>query len=232
MKIFSRHDNPIEEMWEQRLQEEQKLVSGLQETPNTITLVYGPRGSGKSDLINKVQNQVKYHLKIDCDELINVPDHEMLSRFSKQIGFYPQLNFLVASSGVIDSVIAATTGAKANLTTTSEAQLRKILETLTMTLTKVSYDQSRKNPVRNEDDMQEEQSSDIQYPVIFVEGYMSKDRAKNDFIYEILAHWSANVEENRLAHVVFVSSNPGAIKNLSKGIYTVSVNISDAEQAS
>lgn len=53
-----------------------------------------------------------YHLIIDCEELINVPEHEMLSRLATQVGFYPQLNFMVSASGIIDTLIAATTGAK------------------------------------------------------------------------------------------------------------------------
>ena len=50
---------------------------------------------------------------------------------------------------------------------------------------------------------------DVNYPVIFIKGFMSRERAKNDYIYELLATWAAQIEENHLAHVVFVSNNPG-----------------------
>lgn len=46
----------------------------------------------------------------------------MLSRLATQIGFYPQLNFIVSASGIIDTLIAATTGAKAGLSTSYDAQ--------------------------------------------------------------------------------------------------------------
>jgi hypothetical protein len=160
----------------------------------------------------------RYHATIDCDELINIPEHEMLSRLARQVGFYPQLNFLVSASGIIDILIAATTGTKANFTTTSEGQVRKMLETFTLALTKISLEEQRRSKrMAKEESEKADIQAEIDYPVIFIEGFMSKERAMNDFIYEILASWAAQIEENRLAHIVFVSNNPGAIKTLSKG---------------
>ena len=164
-----------------------------------MTLIYGPRGSGKSELIEHVQSNVKYHLTINCDELINIPEHELLSRLARMVGYYPQFNFLVSASAFIDILISGTTGTKTNFTTTCESQIRKILDTVTLALSTFSQSASGK-----------------EYPVIFVDGYMSKERASNDYIYGILSSWAALVEENRLAHVVFVSNHPGALKVLER----------------
>jgi hypothetical protein len=47
------------EAWKERQSEENRLLASVKETPNNLTLLYGPRGSGKSDLIEKVQKDIK-----------------------------------------------------------------------------------------------------------------------------------------------------------------------------
>lgn len=51
--------------------------------------------------------------------------------------------------------------------------------------------------------------AEINYPVVVIHGYMNKPKSKNAFIYECLVEWAAVLEENKIAHVVFVSENPG-----------------------
>ncbi len=57
---IKRTDEQAEETWSERQHEENRLLASLKETPNNLTLLYGPRGSGKSDLVNHVQQFVKY----------------------------------------------------------------------------------------------------------------------------------------------------------------------------
>ncbi len=50
--------------WQDRMQEEARLVAAAKEAPLTMTLLYGPRGSGKTDLIDKVKQNIKYSIII------------------------------------------------------------------------------------------------------------------------------------------------------------------------
>jgi len=100
-------------------------------------------------------------------------------------------------------------------TTSYEAQVKKMLELLGLAVTRIAVKQHTPRILKSTPDP--ETSTDVQYPVIFIKGFMSRERAKNDYIYTLLAQFASQIVENRLAHVVFVSSNPGAVKVLSKG---------------
>ncbi|KAJ3086849.1 mitochondrial escape protein 2 [Quaeritorhiza haematococci] len=266
----------VEETWKERQAEEQRLSALTKETPNSLVLVTGPRGSGKSDLVRKAVRDVKYKVVIDCDKLINVPDHVMLSRLASQVGFYPMFNWLVSISGVLDSAVTALTGAKAGIASTTDSQVRKILEAVRLACTRITVDEFREREqwIREQPSSVQKkiasagfpEASDIiqtvdslkkdslgsdssvalgnnpsppssvtaaadpaaytspppemDHPVIIIEGFMTHDHAKQDFVYEMLAEWAAIMSENHLAHVVFVSNNPGAVKTLSKAIPT------------
>lgn len=158
----------------------------------------------------------------------------MLANLASQIGFWPQLNFMVSASTMVDSLVTATTGAKAGFSTSAEAQVKKMLECLMLALTKIAVEQRFEStssrlqhpmneyaslPDRHEQDesSEEDKSETLQYPVIVIEGFMSKERALNDYIYDVLSKWAVQLEENHVCHVVFVSNNPAALKTLSKG---------------
>ena len=55
----------------------------------------------------------RYKIVINCEDLVGQDDHVIMKRLAQQIAFYPQFNFLVQMSGMADTLIAATTGAKA-----------------------------------------------------------------------------------------------------------------------
>jgi hypothetical protein len=55
-------------------------------------------------------------------------------------------------------------------------------------------------------------------PVIVIDSYMTKD-IENNGIWEHLAKLASTLVENRIAHVIFISTNVGIVKHLSKGIY-------------
>lgn len=84
-----------------------------------------------------------------------------------------------------------------------------MLEILGIAVTQITVNEHQtKSPgAKNEADI-------INYPVIFIKGFMSRERAKNDYIYDLIATWAAQMAENHLAHVVFVSNNPGNLHSL------------------
>ena len=96
-----------------------------------------------------------------------------------------------------------------------------MLEMLALAITQIALKEQGSCTVSMTNQPETETTRDItsiSYPVIIIKGFMSRERAKNDYIYNMLAVWAAQIEENHLAHIVFVSNNPGAVKALSKGI--------------
>jgi hypothetical protein len=58
---------------------------------------------------------------------------------------------------------------------------------------------------------------DVVYPVVIIEGFLTKENARQHFIYEMLAEWAALLAEYHIAQVVFVSNNPAATKYIGRG---------------
>lgn len=54
-------------------------------------------------------------------------------------------------------------------------------------------------------------------PVVVIDNFMYRETAKNELLWEELANFASLLVENEVAHVVFVSSNVGVNKILSKG---------------
>jgi len=53
-------------------------------------------------------------------------------------------------------------------------------------------------------------------PIVVIDAYMTKDKESHE-LWDHLAKLAALLVENTVAHVVFVSSNVGIIKHLSRG---------------
>lgn len=193
---------------------------------------------------------VKFNLVIDCEDLINIPETTMLARFASSVGFYPEMSFFNSFGGIFDGIVASMTGTKAGFATSADTQLRKILEITGLAATRLLLEEKQKKAawqIKYGGSFGSEGGGGgeggktppepvINYPVIVIEGFMNREKAKNDFIYDLIAEWAATLVENHIAHVVFVSSNPASIKSLSKatpnrGIETLVLEDASAESA-
>ncbi|KAG0021701.1 mitochondrial escape protein 2 [Podila clonocystis] len=131
--------SPIESFqatgWREREDEEEKLRTWLRNTPETFAVVNGPRGSGKTEMVEYVIKNKTHKVVIRCEELANArSENEVLTTLAKQIGYIPLFQFMNAINNMMDMAITATTGQKAGLSATFEGQLKKILDTLTIAI--------------------------------------------------------------------------------------------------
>jgi hypothetical protein len=133
---------------------------------------------------------------------------------SSQVNFFPTFGFLAQVGGFIDAMITATTGAKANISTTNEGEIQKILECLTVALENVTETQKKKQQKAFENG--ELLMDEVDYPVVVIDDFLSKENVREHFIYTKLAEWAAQIAEYRIAHVVFVSDNPSSTQILGK----------------
>ncbi|KAF9428204.1 mitochondrial escape protein 2 [Podila epigama] len=125
--------------WRERENDEEILRNWLRTPPETFAIVHGPRGSGKTELVDYVIKEKKHKVVIRCEELANSrSDSELLSNLAKQIGYIPLFQFMTTINNMMDMAITATTGQKAGLSATFEGQLKKILDTLTIAIQQAS----------------------------------------------------------------------------------------------
>ncbi|KAI8927463.1 RNA12 protein-domain-containing protein [Entophlyctis helioformis] len=231
--------------WEEREKEEKRLEQHFKQTPDSLVLVSGPKGSGKSDLVRKALEHHKNKVVIHCADLVGQLDHVLLSRLASQVGFFPSFGFMTQISTFVDALITATTGAKAGLSTTNEGEIRKILECLTDAVTDLTVKQraARARALaelanRSADDDVNEPGAllsgggsgsavvvpDVEYPVIVIDDYLGKENARGHMLAKVISEWAAVVSTQlRVAHVVFVSDNPAAVRELGKAVPTKSV---------
>ncbi|KAG0317887.1 mitochondrial escape protein 2 [Dissophora globulifera] len=129
--------------WREREQEEEKLRVWLRNPPQTFAVVQGPRGSGKTDMVEYAIKDKTHKVIIRCEELANArSEGEVLTGLAKQVGYIPLFQFMNNLNNMMDMAITATTGQKAGLSATFEGQLKKILDTLTIAI-------QQSSPTRN-----------------------------------------------------------------------------------
>ncbi|KAF9298565.1 mitochondrial escape protein 2 [Linnemannia elongata] len=132
--------------WREREQDEEKLRNWLRNPPETFAIVQGPRGAGKSDMVEYATKDKTHKIVIRCDELANArSEGEVLSNLAKQVGYIPLFQFMSTLNNMMDMAITATTGQKAGLSATFEGQLKKILDTLTIAIQQTSPTKSMSN---------------------------------------------------------------------------------------
>ncbi|KAJ3122747.1 P-type ATPase [Nowakowskiella sp. JEL0407] len=195
-----------------------KLAQWLKERPENFVLITGPRGSGTEQLVARTMKGRPCKVIIDCNELIDRNEEKMLSTLASQVGFFPLFSFYNSIAGIGDLAAQSLTGTKAGLATTTEGQVDRILS---LTLTALSdlgrkENKEKRNLVENATaSLTDKSPSALQieaerdYPVVVIEGFMSKPKGKHAFLYDKMVEWAALLEESQTAHVVFVSDNPG-----------------------
>ncbi|KAF9582484.1 mitochondrial escape protein 2 [Lunasporangiospora selenospora] len=123
----------------ERENDEELLRNWLRVPPETFAIVLGPRGSGKTEMVEYVIKEKKHKVVIKCEELANArSEGELLSNLARQIGYIPLFQFMATINNMMDVAITATTGQKAGLSATFEGQLKKILDTLTAAIQQAS----------------------------------------------------------------------------------------------
>ncbi|KAL7311152.1 mitochondrial escape protein 2 [Mucor circinelloides] len=122
-------------VWADDTEKTEKLISWLAETPETFVLVSGHKGSGKSALVKSAIKDRRNKLFIDCEAVGSGRNQsEMTKNLAKEVGYFPVFTWVSSMSGLIDTVVAATTGQKTGFSTNPDSQTKAILETVAIAL--------------------------------------------------------------------------------------------------
>ncbi|KAF8952689.1 mitochondrial escape protein 2 [Entomortierella lignicola] len=126
--------------WHEREIDEAKLRNWLHVPPETFAIVYGPRGSGKTQMVKHAISGKNNKVVINCEELANArTESEVLVNLAKQVGYIPLFQFIPALINMLDvAIAAATSGQKTGLAPSYDQQLQKILDSLTAAIQEAS----------------------------------------------------------------------------------------------
>ncbi|KAI7867395.1 RNA12 protein-domain-containing protein [Spinellus fusiger] len=133
------HTIDSQSMWTEGSEQIEKLQSWVHEKPETFVIVSGPKGSGKSVLVKAAMEDRRNKLLIDCEELSNARNKTELSKLlAEEIGYFPLFTWVSLIGGLLETMVTATTGQKAGISSTPDSQIKDILETAAIALRELS----------------------------------------------------------------------------------------------
>jgi hypothetical protein len=177
-------------------------------------------------------------VRIQGEELANARNkNEVTTILAKQLGYYPVFTWVSSFNQLIDTLVTATTGQKAGLSTSPDNQIKQILEIAAIALRKVSADIEAQRQANSDDSdlpwwkklfYQVEQTKEKKakddgsddfsdLPIVIIDNYLFRESSVTSTLWDELAEWAAVLVENGIAHVIFVSANVGISKSLGKG---------------
>lgn len=164
----------------------------------------------------------------------------MTLALAKQLGYFPVFTWIASLSKLLDTLVTATTGQNAGLASSPHAQIKKILETTAVALREImpededDEDGYKKNSIWKaiqrwweHEDKKNARESGIEFkaidpreeiPVVVIDNFMCRDTPKQEQLWNELADFAGLLVENEVAHVVFVTSNVGVNKILTKAL--------------
>lgn len=210
----------LDAIWEDRQGDISQLHSWLQENVETFIVVYGPRGSGKRELVlDKVLKDYKYKVVIDCKQIQDARgDTAKIARAAQQVGYRPVFSSMNSISSFVDLASQGMIGAKAGLSETLDTQLSNIWQSTATALRRVALE-SRKDNDKDAHLSDDEylEAHPEQRPVVIIDNYLHNAK-ENSVVYDKITEWAAGLTTEYIAHVIFLTTEVSFAKPLSKAL--------------
>ncbi|KAF8717811.1 RNA12 protein, partial [Rhizoctonia solani] len=129
-------------IWRERKDAKATLRAYLNDLPSTVAVIHGPAGAGKGELVDNLTRRPS--IIIDCAKILNTPnDSSMIRELATQTGYWPYFSFLTSLNNMIDLASVGLIGQKAGFSSTTESQLKDILNIATEALRRVKEDHKK-----------------------------------------------------------------------------------------
>ncbi|EAA33940.2 mitochondrial escape protein 2 [Neurospora crassa OR74A] len=196
------------------------IQTGLLESVDTFTVVHGPRGSGKKELIlDQVLKERSNVLHIDCKPVVEARGEAgTIGRLAFEVGYRPVFSWSNNISSLVDLAVQSTTGVKANFSENLESQVVKILQTTASALKQVGLSERKKED--KDADLSEDaylEAHPERRPVIVIDHFLHKSEEKG-VIYDRIADWAAALVQSNIAHVIFLTDDASYSKPLQRSL--------------
>ncbi|KAJ5693281.1 hypothetical protein N7462_002704 [Penicillium macrosclerotiorum] len=206
-------------IWEDRQKDISQLQAWLTETVETFIVIYGPRGSGKRELVlDQALKEHKYKVVIDCKQLQDARgDTAKISRAAAQVGYRPIFSWMNSISSFIDLAAQGMIGTKAGFSETLDAQLSKIWQNTAVALKRVALEGRRsedKDSTLTDDEYLEAHPE--KRPVVVIDNFLCD--SEDSIVLDKLTEWAAGLTTANIAHVIFLTTDSSFAKPLSKAL--------------
>lgn len=222
MHLGNRRADPrgLNAIWEDRQDDISQLRSWLQENVETFIVIYGPRGSGKRELVlDKVLKDYKYKVVIDCKQIQDARgDTAKIASAAQQVGYRPVFSWMNSISSFVDLASQGIIGTKTGLSETLDTQLSNIWQSTATALRKVALEG------RKEDDKDIHLSEDEyleahpeRRPVVIIDNFLHNAQ-EDSVVHDKITEWAARLTTEYIAHVIFLTTDVSFAKPLSKAL--------------
>ncbi|KAM7187220.1 RNA12 domain containing protein [Naviculisporaceae sp. PSN 640] len=196
------------------------IQNSLLETIDTFIVVHGPRGSGGRELImDQVLDGRKNVLVVDCRPIVEARGEAgLIRKLAFEVGYRPVFSWANNLSSMVDLAVQSTTGVKAGFSENLESQVVKILQTTASALKEVAVSDRKKDP--KDANISEEaylEAHPERRPVVVIENFLHKSEEKG-IIYDKISDWAAALVQANIAHVIFLTNDPGYSKTLTRAL--------------
>lgn len=185
----------------------EQLSQFLKEGTPTFVVVTGPRGSGKSKLVNEsLRNEPVLRLDVELLESAK-SDSEMLGLLANMLNYRPSFLWLKGLTHFVDLGIQSLTAGQVNasVSETTDEQARRMLATAAAAIRSVAV--SNKSAETRESDYLA-QSPEAK-PVVVITHYGRGPCSR------LLAEWAAGLTQSNVARSVFVTNDVSYDKTLA-----------------
>lgn len=220
---FGRHKTEqagLEALWSHRKELIGQIQRWLMETAETFTVVQGPRGSGKKDLVlDQALKGRRNVLVLDCKPIVEARgESATIKKIATQVGYRPIFSWMTSVSSLMDLAVQSTTGVKAGFSETLESQLQKVLQATATALTEIGVSGRKKDDsdAALPDDAYLEAHPESR-PVVVIDNFLHKNEG-DTIVYDKIAEWAAALVQSNVAHVIFLTTDASYSKSLSKSL--------------
>ncbi|KAE8146134.1 cytochrome P450 [Aspergillus avenaceus] len=220
--LGSRTSDPrgLSAIWEDRQDDISQLQSWLVENTETFIVVYGPRGSGKRELVlDRALENNKYKVVIDCKQIQDARgDTAKIARAASQVGYWPVFSWMNSISSFIDLAAQGMIGTKAGFSETLDAQLSKIWQNTATALKGVALDNRKRSDkdAHLTDEEYLEAHPELR-PVVVIDNFLH-NHSDNNVVYDKITEWATGLTNGHIAHVIYLTTDVSFAKPLSKAM--------------